>query len=164
MANLKKLLFIVFLWSHNCHIIIGQSNIPSNKNQELPKLPKSFLIGEYEQPYESLLNIYDKMLVSMFNDDNEKAFALWTSILIAMEDYSKEMNIDLNGLKLWMNVFFNTDGSIQHIVYFPKPNSKNMEYNTLTAFFISFCKTYRMKENLNSKCLLNATATFPIHK
>ena len=96
MANLKKLLFIVFLWSHISHIIIGQSNITSNKNQELPKLPKSFLIGEYEQPYESLLNIYDKMLVSMFNDDNEKAFALWTSILIAMEDYSKEMN------RLWI--------------------------------------------------------------
>lgn len=126
-------------------------------------LPVCFLIGEYEQAYDGLLEQYSKSLVSVCNDNNEKAFDLWSGVLYDIAEYGKNSDFDLNGLKIWINVFFNSTGNIDHIVYYPKPNSKNMDFNKLTSFFTSFCNSYKMKVILKEKCLLNATASFPLY-
>ena len=139
----------------------GQSSIGA-KNRDVALLPKSFLIGEYEPIYENLLTNYDVLLITLCNNDHEKAYRLYTNLLLDMQDYARQVNFDLNGIKLWLNIFFNANGTLQHIVYFPKPNSKNLSYDELTAFFINFCKIYHLKEPLSSKCLLNTTASFPV--
>ncbi len=132
-----------------------------SRYQEQPSLPRVFMIGEYEKPYENMSAGYEKLLLNIYKDDVDKAFYAWTSVLISMEDYAKEVSFNLNGLKLWINVFFNTDGTIQHIVYFPKPNSRNMEFEQLTNFFISFCKVYHFKDPIPVKCSHFGSASFP---
>ncbi len=128
---------------------------------EQTNLPRVFMIGEYEKPYESMSAGYDKMLLNAYGDDLTRAFYAWTSILMEMENYAREVHFDLSGLKLWMNVFINQDGTIQHIVYFPKPNSRNMEFELLTDFLNNFCKVYRFKDPLTVKCAHFGSASFP---
>ena len=126
-------------------------------------LPNSFLIGEYEHSYDELLEQYSRSLVSVCDNSNDKAYTIWSNVLLAIHEQSKISDIDLNGLKLWINIFFENDGTIQHIVYYPKPNSKNMDFDKLTSFFNAFCKTYKMNTTLSSKCMLSANASFPLN-
>lgn len=161
MNSLFKFILAFFILAVVEFAMMGQSG-GNAKNKDLALLPKSFLIGEYEPIYENLLTSYDVLLITLCNNDHEKAYRLYTNLLLDMQDYAHQVNFDLNGIKLWLNIFFNADGSLQHIVYFPKPNSKNLSYDDLTAFFVSFCKSYRLKEPLSSKCLLNTTASFPV--
>lgn len=143
-------------------LLVAQTGSSDSKSSSKPGLPTSFLTGEYELAYDHLLEQYNKALVSVCNNDNEKAYAIWSGILLDLSDYAKTTEMDLNGLKLWINVFFSSTGEIKHIVYYPKPNSKNMDFDKLTSFFTSFCQNYRMKEPLPDKCMLSATASFPI--
>ena len=53
----------------------GQSSIGA-KNRDVALLPKSFLIGEYEPIYENLLTNYDVLLITLCNNDHEKAYRL----------------------------------------------------------------------------------------
>ncbi|MDQ3142288.1 MAG: hypothetical protein M3Q56_08580 [Bacteroidota bacterium] len=144
---------------------IGQINAQSATErlqiQDELKLPKSFLLGEYEQAYEKLINTYSNLLIQAYDNDLIKAFDLWSTFLLDMEEYAKKNNFELNGLKLWLNVFFNPDGTIQHIVYFPKPNSRNMQFELLSTFFISFSNNYHIKDYLKFKCAQYGTVSFP---
>lgn len=156
----KTLGFLIILGLHS-NFLSGQLDRKVDIYQEQKLLPRVFMIGEYEKPYDKLTSTYEKLLLHIYKDDIQKAFSGWTSVLISMEDYAKEASFNLNGLKLWMNVFFNIDGSIQHIVYYPKPNSRNMEFEQLTNFFISFCKTYRYPDPIPVKCSHFGSASFP---
>ncbi|NOT36143.1 MAG: hypothetical protein HOP11_02065 [Saprospiraceae bacterium] len=142
-------------------VSVAQSGAGDTKNSK-PGLPTCFLTGEYELAYDLLLEEYDKALVTVCDNDNEKAYAIWSTILFDLSEYAKTTEMDLNGVKLWINIFFNNNGSIKHIVYYPKPNSRNMDFDKLTSFFTSFCNTYKVKETLKHKCMLSATASFPI--
>ncbi|MEO6189731.1 MAG: hypothetical protein ABIP47_03860 [Saprospiraceae bacterium] len=137
----------------------------SNEDSKFTKkgLPNSFLIGEFEHAYDELLEEYSRSLVSVCDNSNDKAYSIWSNVLVDINEQSKISNMDLNGLKLWINIFFENDGTIQHIVYYPKPNSKNMDFDKLTSFFTSFCKSYKMNVPLSSKCMLSATASFPLN-
>ena len=156
------LIFVLIISALKQGDLQAQTAYSSNQSQELNNLPKSFLIGEYEQPYEQLINNYNQLLLTVCNNDMSRAYDIWAKVLSDMEDYSKQMNFNLNGLKLWMNMFFNADGTIQHIVYFPKPNSRNMQFEQLTAFLTSFCKYYNQKVPVAVKCSHYGSASFPI--
>jgi hypothetical protein len=157
---MKRFVSIIFAIFYSIH---GKAQLDGNisRYQEQPNLPKVFMIGEYEKPYENMSVAYEKLLLHIYKDDMNRAFEAWTSVLISMEEYAKEVSFNINGLKLWMNVFFNVDGSIQHIVYFPKPNSRNMEFEHLTNFFTSFCKVYRFPNPIPEKCSHFGSASFP---
>lgn len=142
-------------------VAYAQAAYPVNKYQEQPNLPKAFLLGEYERPYEDLINIYEKSMLNLCDNNIVKAHEVWNIFLLEMEEYSKQVNFDLNGLKLYLNVFFNADGTIQNIVYFPKPNCKNIVFEHLTTFLIAFSKNYKLKYPLTDRCSHQSNASFP---
>lgn len=131
------------------------------KVQEPVALPRVFLLGEHERAYERMMGQYDKLLMQVYQEDMGKAYKIWSGFLMALEDQSKALGFELNGLKLWINVFFNPDGTIQHIVYFPKPNSKNMNFDQLTNFFLNFSKTYKLSDAVPFRCSHFGSAGFP---
>lgn len=143
-------------------LIWGQNQQYSGKT-EIASLPSSFLIGEYELSYDRLLEKYNKSLIGLCDYNNDKAFEIWTTVLEDLSSFAKESSVELNGLKLWFNVFFDEDGRIRHIVYYPKPNSKNVDFDKLTLLFSTFCKQYKMKVSLKDKCMLSANASFPLY-
>jgi hypothetical protein len=161
--------FVQMMRFFHCTLIIlvytsglfGQMEGAIHKYQDPLNLPRVFMIGEYEKPYEKMSSVYSRLLLNVYHDDIDKAFSAWTSVLISMEDYAREVSFNLNGLKLWMNVFFNVDGSIQHIVYYPKPNSRNMQFDQLTNFLISFCNVYQFKDPIPNRCSHFGSASFP---
>ena len=107
-------------------------------------LPKVFRLGQHDKAYEKLFDQHSKSLLEICNDDMDVAFDKWLSMLKEMEAYATSIDYDLKGIKVWLNVFWNEDGSIRHIAYHLKVNSKNIRYQEeLTAFFSSFMNHYK---------------------
>ncbi len=124
-------------------------------------LPKVFMIGEYEQEYEKLVTRCNSMLLNVCDDNMETAYAKWKIMVKDMETMSDDLEFDLKGVKVWVNVFWNEDGSIAHIVYYPKPNSRNMDFDDLSAFFVNFVNEYKL-DQVNTKCFSHyGSASWP---
>ena len=92
------------------------------------KVPTTFLISEDDNAYGELVSNTPTSLLEVCDDAMDVAYKKWIFMLADMEDMAAEEGFEIRGLKIWINVFWNADGSIDHIVYYPKPSSKNIEY------------------------------------
>ena len=107
-------------------------------------LPRVFVLGEDEQAYNHLVESYGtSSLLNVCQNDMEKAFGKWLDMMGAMEAYAQKINFDINGVKIWVHVFWSADGTIDHIAYHLKPNSRNIDQQEFTAFLSSFIKNYK---------------------
>lgn len=130
---------------------------------QLDTLPQVFMIGDYELEYESLVVECSDILLNVCDDSMEEAYEHWLLMLHDIEKFATEQEIEIRGIKLWLNVFWNIDGTIKHIVFYPKPNCRNMDFHELLAFFQEFIIDYNFtKENAN--CFAHyGSASFPTH-
>lgn len=158
---MKELLILLIVLSGFASKAFCQSHEPVAAVNLDKGLPRVFMIGDYEKPYERMAKSYSGLLMYQYGGDMDRAFSGWAGLLTDLEDYADAVSFDLKGLKLWMNVFFNKDGSIQHLVYYPKPNSRNMPFELLTDFLEEFCSRYRFKDPLSDRCSHFGSATFP---
>lgn len=128
---------------------------------ETDTLPSVFMIGEYEQQYNAMLSVQPDLLMSVCEGDMEKAYNNWLNFLVGMEQFAIEQEVDINGIKIWINVFWNEDGSLKHIAFYPKPNSKNMEYEYVKVLFTQYSEQYT-SELRNEKIFCHyGSASFP---
>jgi hypothetical protein len=121
-----------------------------------------FFIGENEAKYEKIVQSYNEMLFTVCNNNMQMAFDHWSSLLKDIEDYSLKSNYDLKGVKMWMNVFWNNNGTIDYIVFYPKPNSKNLNYDKLKPILAQFISTYQSPFKHTSKFSHYGSAAFPV--
>ena len=131
------------------------------QNGKVLDLPPVFLIGEYEEQYELLYEEYNEILLSVCHDDMYIAFNKWISMLNDLEVYAQSIDYDLHGVKLWLKVFWNKDGSIDHISYYPKPKSKKISFVEITALLKGFCKIYEPSITSEVKFTHHGSAQFP---
>jgi len=124
-------------------------------------LPEVFLIGEYEDHYLELSQQHPAVFMSVFKNDIDQAYKGWSEFLMDVEDYATDLNFDIKGVKLWINLYFNPDGTIAHLAFFPKPNSRNIPQEHLVAFFKSFVRQYQFPEQANEGFQHSAGASFP---
>ena len=124
-------------------------------------VPEVFLIGEYEDQYLALSKQHPAIFMSVYNNDIDKAFRGWSNMLMDMEDYAANINFDMKGVKLWINLYFNADGSIEHLAFYPKPNSRNLPVEHLAAFFKTFIRDYKMDVKSEKAFQHSASAAFP---
>lgn len=125
------------------------------------KLPTAFLIGEYEQAEEKLSLNCGSNLLSVCNDSMTLAYSKWMEMLSAMEEHAEETSFDINGIKIWIHVFWNANGTLKNISFYPKPESKNMDFSELTSFFESFIVNYQIDLEYDECFQHYAHATFP---
>lgn len=125
------------------------------------QLPKVFLIGEYPEEFDQASNDYKLQLIDACGQDMNRAYYKWQSMLIEMEDYAEALGVDINGVKMWIKVFWATDGQIDHIAYYLKPRSRNMNVDELSVFFISFMKRYKFPLITKEKYSNYGSASFP---
>lgn len=85
-----------------------------------------------------MLSNQPDLLMSVCNDDMDKAYSAWLNFLVEVERFAIEKELDINGVKLWINVFWSPDGTVKHIAFYPKPNSKNMEYEYISVLLREF--------------------------
>ncbi len=123
--------------------------------------PSVFLIGEYEDQYLALSKAHPATFLSVYHDDIDLAYRSWSNILMDIEDYAGDLNFDIKGVKLWINLYFNQDGTIAQLAFFPKPNSRNVPVDQLSAFFKNFVRDYHMTVKADKGFQHSASAAFP---
>ncbi len=129
--------------------------------QDSVDLPKAFTMGEFEEQFDDLMQEHEALLLSECDNDMDIAFEKWISMLKEMEAYSEIIGYDLKGIKIWLNVFWDKNGTVDHIVYHLKPNSRNIDIEELTAFFSSFMNNYKFPLVTDEKFSHYGSAAFP---
>ena len=137
------------------------ANAQKSVDGEKKVYPAVFQIGELPNAFEELSEDYETPLLEVCNDDVRRAHAKWTTMLKAIENHAKAKSFNLKGVKMWLKVFWNKDGSIKHIAFHLKPGSKNVDTAALTRFFKSFMKIYRSNFKANEDFSQYSSASFP---
>jgi hypothetical protein len=152
-VKLKIYIHIIFLVFGIGTLIQAQSKIDT--------LPSVFLIGEYESSYNKMLSNQPDLLMSVCDDNMDIAYKNWLDFLVEIEKYAISQDVNINGVKMWINVFWNEDGTVKHIAYYPKPNSINMDYEYISVLFRNFIRTYH-SDLRNDKLFCHyGSASFP---
>ena len=137
------------------------SAFSAEKTVVVDTLPPVFLIGEHEFEYEAKVKDCDKLLLEVCQDSMQLAYKHWLLMLHDMENYADTEAFDIKGIKIWLNVFWDQDGTINKIVYYPKPNSRNADFTELTAFLEKFILQYQFPLDYKSCFSHYGSATFP---
>lgn len=128
---------------------------------DVDTLPSVFMIGEHEEAYAEMLSVQPELLMTVCNDNMDYAYSNWLHFLQSIEQFAIESDIDINGVKLWINVFWNPDGNIKHIAFFPKPNSRNMDYDYVKVLFSQFILNYETDLEYDKIFCHYGSASFP---
>lgn len=123
---------------------------------------KVSFIGENEKEYEQLMVECSTPLLYVSNNSMDEAYDIWTHMLAEMTARADNQGLDIKGVKIWINLFWEADGSIKKILYYPKPKSKNMDFDQLTSFFQSFAQDFNLDLDNDSCFSHHGTAAFPV--
>lgn len=151
-------LVLLFLLTLSSAEVAAQSAMGTDSSS---KVPVTFLISEDDDAYGNLVSQTQTSLLEVCDNAMDKAYKKWIYMLADLEEEADRQGFDVKGLKIWMNVFWNPDGSIDHIVYYPKPNSKNIDYNLFTKFLDSFAENYVMDVRTDRGFAHYGSASFP---
>jgi hypothetical protein len=107
-------------------------------------LPVVFMLGQDDRAFDALKTEHDLQLLAVCRNDMEMTYYLWIQMMKHMESYATRTGFDLNGIKLWLYAFYNKDGSIRHLAYHAKPQSRNFKPEDMNEFLAGFVKTYKL--------------------
>lgn len=141
-----------------CSMVLMAAAQPAN-GQELPAV---FVLGEDEAAYERLTNVFPRTLLAVTSNDLDEAFKSWLELMGEIDRYSKTINFEIKGMKLWLHVFWNEDGTIAHIGFFFLPNSRNIKEDEVKAFFSSFIRQYKPVLKSDRKFSHYTSVSFPV--
>jgi hypothetical protein len=119
--------------------------IKALSNTSADTTPVVFMLGQDDRAFDALKVEHDLQLLAVCRNDMELTYYLWIQMMSKMESYATRTGFDLNGIKLWMYAFYNKDGSIRHLAYHAKPQSRNFKPEDMTQFLTAFVKTYKLQ-------------------
>lgn len=143
-------------------LLIGLVTILGVLPVSAQQLPPAFLLGEDEKAYEALCEAHPRTLVGVSNNDMDTALKSWFSLIQEMEEYANTAQFKIDGLKLWLHVFWAPDGTIDHIGFFPLPNSRFIKTDELKALFSSFIRHYKPVLQSERPFSHYTSASFPV--
>jgi hypothetical protein len=149
--------FISFLLLFTSLVVLGQSRYASDM-----QVAMVYYIGEDEESYEKMVQEYSTMLFNVCNNDMAKAYDVWSGLMQDFEVYAEKNNTDIKGVRLWLNVFWDKDGSIDYIVFYPKPNSKKINYENIKELLTGFARSYQLPIKYRQKFSHYGSAAFPV--
>lgn len=142
---------IIFLFALTPVLAIAQSS----------SLDKIFLLGTEEQTYERYTGEYSQSLLEAASGNITQAFESWLDMQQAIDAYSKSQAYDLNGVKIWLHVFWGTNGQIDHLGFLLRPDSRFVDTNELKVLLAGFIENYRFRITSAAKFSHYTGATFP---
>ena len=129
-------------------------------------MPRAFLLGEVEEAaFETLKGQYETTLVTAARGDMEAAYYLWVHLLKHIESHAERRKFDLRGIRAWFYVFWNKEGGVDHIAYYLKPNSRNLndsETEAMNQFLADFIKVYKSPLKYDKPYSNYNSASFPV--
>lgn len=145
----------MFLVTFSCY---GHDNFAT---QDSTRLPKVFLLGEFEVQMDQQAMLHKTNLLKACDNDIELAYSKWISMVKEIEAYAKKIGFEINGVKVWLNIFYHPNGKIANIGYHLKPNSRNINGEEFAAFLRSFVNNYTFPHNYNLPFSHYGSAGFP---
>lgn len=144
-----------------CLFLLGGINLASSQSTNI--LPTVFQTGAYEKEYEQLVVDHSAMLLSVCDNSMDKAYSLWTSMLRDIEREAEKRQYDIKGVKIWINAFWNENGGIDNIVFYPKPTSKNIDYREFELFLNEIADQLHIEIFTKQGFSHYGSASFPIY-
>ena len=132
---------------------------PQPKSKALPTV---FVLGDHEASYETLVEGYQRSLLEACACGQEEAFSKWIGMLNELDVYARKQNVDIRGVKLWLHVFFLPDGSIEHVAYHLRPNSRQLDDATLAPLLEGFAGQYIFPVTGEEGFAHYSTGAFPV--
>lgn len=126
-------------------------------------LPNVFQIGDYQEEYEVLQRKYSASLLEVCDKDMQQAYTKLNSLYQEMEAYATSKRFDIKGVRVWLHFFWDKDGSIQHLAYHLRPNSRNINRKELEIFLLHFIHYYRFPVTSQQRYSLYTSAAFPVY-
>ena len=144
--------------------LVAQSGDPIRTSQNATNLPRVFLLGDFDgSPFEQLKSSHEMTLLEACKNDSETAYYCWVHLLKHLETFAQQRSYDINGVKMWLYVFWNKDGTVAHIAYYLKPNSKFVKTEDLSNLLNSFCEIYKLPLTTDKNYSNYNSASFPVN-
>lgn len=125
--------------------------------------PIIFQLGEQDKIYEEMVAGHSTLLDACGQDMN-LAYTKLMGMMQEMEAYATLVGFDIKGVSAWMHFFWRQDGSIDHIGFHLKPNSKNIDPAMFKAFLEGFTKQFKLPLKHSKKYAHYSSFSFPIVK
>lgn len=136
-----------------------QATATLNKKDDLPKV---FSLSDDQAVLEQLSLLYLKGLIEVCNDDTDIAYNKWNGMMLALETYADKQNVNIKGVKMWIKVYWAADGTVDHIGYSLKPNSRNVKLAEFNALLKTFLDTYKLQQTADVRFTNSGSVSFPI--
>lgn len=120
-----------------------------------------FELGTDEQRYEQLTGSYSQSLLEATGGDITRAFESWLDMQQAIDTYAAEQNYDLNGVRMWLHVFWGPTGRIDQIGFLLRPDSRNVSAAEIKALLGGFAGRYTLPVQSGQRFSHYTGATFP---
>ena len=124
-------------------------------------MDKVFILGSGEERYEQLTSSYAQPLLDATGGDITRAFESWLNMQQAIESYAISQNYDLNGVRLWLLVFWAPTGEIDYIGFLLRPDSRLVDEQEIKALLAGFLNGYRLPVQSERTFSHYTGATFP---
>ncbi|MEO1262145.1 MAG: hypothetical protein AAFZ15_25290 [Bacteroidota bacterium] len=160
---MKTVSALVIFFITTSFLFVGRTYAQSSQQgiNSFMILPKVFTLGDHSSKYEELMPGYQSLLEAC-EGDMQVAHKKLYSMMKEMEAFAKVVDFDLDGVKAWMHFFFKSDGSIQHIGFHLKPNSRNVDTQKVNTFLKNFSKQYTFPINTDLPFSHYSTFSFPV--
>lgn len=162
---LKKYFFVLSSFLFFTGVAVSAQSIASQDVvQNGAGLPRVFLLGDFDgTPFEQLKSTHETTLYAACHNDAESAYYCWVHLLKHLESFSQQRNYDITGVKMWLYVFWNKDGTVSHMAYYLKPNSKFVNTDDITNLLTAFCESYKLPLIAEKNYSNYNSATFPVN-
>ncbi len=124
-------------------------------------MPTVFLLGEHDDLYEELM-AQQSTLLNACNNDMALAYGKLMGMMSEMEAYADLVDFDLKGVNAWIHFFWTADGKIDHIGFYLKPNSRNINTELMKRFLEGFAKQYKLPLKYSKHFSHYASFSFPL--
>jgi hypothetical protein len=140
--------------------VVAKAAVAKTKKQA--ELPKVFVIADDQAAFEQLSGQYPTALLEVCAYDMDAAYNKWTNMMHAFELHADKNNVNIKGVKMWVKVYWAADGSVDHLGYSLKPNSRNVKADELNALFRTFIEKYKLPQTNDIKFSHYGSVSFPL--
>jgi hypothetical protein len=163
MKNLSVIKIFIYIVFCSASFSIHAQGNRAPKLSIAQDLPTVFLLGEFDKNYETMM-VGQATLLDACDNDMNLAYGKLMGMMKEMEAYASLVDFDLKGINAWMHFFWRADGSIDHIGFYLKPNSRNVGTDMMKNFLEGFAKQYKLPLRSGKKFSHYSSFSFPIVK
>ncbi|MGB3547041.1 MAG: hypothetical protein WBA17_08695 [Saprospiraceae bacterium] len=125
------------------------------------KVPTIFQLSDVEKLNAQLQEQYPQDFFTAVDNDFGRAEGIYLEVMKSVDAFARSINYDIDGMKVWIQFFIGTDGSIQHLGFQLRPESRNMDVSEIKAFFKAYIEKNRFPLTADQPFNYYTRATFP---